>query len=242
MIHGKRILAIITARGGSKGIPGKNIRPLAGKPLIGWTIEAARQSQYVDRVIVSSDSAEILKTSRTFGADTPFVRPAHLATDLAKQEDALLHAMRFVEQEEGRGYDYMMLLIPTHPLRDAAEIDAVVEALAGNPKARSILTVVECQHHPLFANELSADRAMKDFIAPELRTKNRQELPTYYQLSASVCLIEWQHFIDHETVQTDETYAYVTSAERGLDIDNLMDFHLAEFYMRQRLAARNDAS
>jgi CMP-N,N'-diacetyllegionaminic acid synthase len=236
VIHGKRILAIITARGGSKGIPGKNIRPLAGKPLIGWTIEAARQSQYIDRVIVSSDSAEILDVSRQFGAETPFARPAYLATDLAKQEDALLHAMHFVEQEEGRGYDYMMLLIPTHPLRDAAEIDAVVETMAANPKARSVLTVIECQHHPLFSNKLPADRSMKDFIAPELRTKNRQELPTYYQLSASVCLIEWQHFIDHETVQTDDTYAHLTTVERGLDIDNLIDFDLAELYMHKRLA------
>ena len=235
MIRGKRILAIITARGGSKGLPGKNIRPLAEKPLIAWTIEAALQSKYVDRGIVSSDSPEILEVSRRFGADAPFVRPAHLATDLAKQEDALLHAMAFVEKEEGRPYDYMMLLTPTHPLRDSAEIDAVVEALADNPRARSILTVIECDRHPLFANKLPPDLSMKNFIAPELRTKNRQELPTYYQLAASVCLIEWDHFAQHETVQTDETYAYVTSPEKGLDIDSLRDFQLAELYMQRQL-------
>lgn len=231
MIRDKRILCLITARGGSKGLPGKNIRPLAGKPLIAWTIEAAKGSKYIDRVVVTTDSPEIMEVARQYGAETPFMRPAHLATDLAKQEDALLHAMAFVENEEGRPYEFMMLLTPTHPLRDAAEIDAVVEAMIDNANARSMLTVVECDRHPLFANTLPGDLSLKDFVRPELRTKNRQELPSYYQLSCSVCLIEWDHFVEHETVQTDDTYAFVTAPEKGQDIDNLRDFHLAELYM-----------
>lgn len=230
MIKGKRLLALITARGGSKGLPGKNIRPLQGKPLIGWTIEAARESHYVDRVIVSSDSQEILDVSRQFGADTPFVRPVELATDLARQEDAVLHAMGWIERHE-RAYDYLMLLAPTNPLRDAQEIDSVLEYFVEHPKARAVLTAIECAQSPLRSNTLPPDRCMKDFMPEELRLKNRQELPPYYWPSGSVCVIEWEYFKAQGSFYTPLTYAYISTARKSLDIDELADFLLAEMYL-----------
>jgi N-acylneuraminate cytidylyltransferase/CMP-N,N'-diacetyllegionaminic acid synthase len=227
VIDGKRILAIITARGGSKGLPGKNVRPLAGKPLIAWTVEAARGSRYVDRVIVSSDDEAILAAARAAGADTPFVRPAALATDTAKQEDALLHAMAWAESHDAP-FDYMMLLAPTNPLRDATEIDAVVEFVARHATARAAMTVVECEHTPLFANVLPPDRSLKDFVSDELKTKNRQELPQYYRICGSVCISEWAYFKEQQSFVAPSTFAFVTTRRGGLDIDHVEDFLMAE--------------
>ncbi len=232
MIGSKKILALVTARGGSKGLPGKNIRLLAGKPLITWTIDAALQSSYVDRVLVSTDSEEIKGISEVSGADVPFLRPKHLASDLAKQEDAILHAMDWCEQN-GMKYDYLMVLVPTSPLRDYHEIDAVVEMLEGHPSARAVYTVRECEHSPLHTNQLPSDNSMADFIPEDIKLKNRQELPTYYQLSGSICLSEWEWFRTQKTFLTSHTYAFVTNSRKGLDIDNLNDFLLAELYLKQ---------
>jgi CMP-N-acetylneuraminic acid synthetase len=224
-------LAIITARGGSKGLPGKNIRKLLGKPLIGWTVEAAKAARHVDKVVVSSDSEEILEVARQFGADTPLVRPAELAGDLAQQEDAVLHAMDQVEESDGK-YDRVMLLAPANPLRDAQEIDAVAEAFMAHSRAEAMMTVIPCEHSPLQANVLPEDGSLKDFIPADIRWKNRQELPRYYRISGSVCLSQWDHFREHRSFMTPLTYAYVTSPRRGLDIDTLSDFLLAEAYLR----------
>jgi CMP-N,N'-diacetyllegionaminic acid synthase len=230
MIQGKKVLALITARGGSKGLPGKNTRLLVGEPLIAWTIKAARSSSYVDRVLVSTDSDEIARIARIYGAEVPFLRPAHLATDLAKQEDAILHAMEWCESHDQK-YDYIMVLVPTTPLRDSAEIDLTLEMLSEHTIARAIFSVRECDHSPLHSNILPDDGSMNLFVADELKTKNRQELPTYYQLSGSVCLSDWDWFKSERSFLTSKTYAYITTARNGLDIDNLRDFYLAELYL-----------
>lgn len=230
MIGDKRVLVLITARGGSKGVPGKNIRPLCGKPLIHWTIEAAKQSAYVDRVLVSTDSEEIRRVAQLAGAEAPFLRPASLATDLAKQEDAILHAMEWCEAN-GQRYDYLMVLVPTTPLRDTAEINSTIEMLTGHAIARAIFTVRECDHSPLQANQLPPDGCMDGFVPEALKLKNRQELPTYFQLSGSVCLSEWDWYRAQKSFLTSHTYAYITTARKGLDIDNMSDFLLAELYM-----------
>lgn len=231
MIDGKSVLALLTARGGSKGVPGKNIKPLAGKPLIAWSVEAARGSRYVDRVLVSTDSDDIAAAAVSAGAEAPFRRPTELAGDLSKQEDAILHAMDWVERHD-RAYDILLVLTPTAPLRDAAEIDAATELLARHPLARAVFSVRRCDHSPLFANRLPADGSMAGFVPHDLRLKNRQELPTYYQLSGSVALAHWDHFKIEGSFLTSATYAYVTDSRKGLDIDTMADFLLAEIYMR----------
>jgi N-acylneuraminate cytidylyltransferase/CMP-N,N'-diacetyllegionaminic acid synthase len=231
MIGGRSVLVLVTARGGSKGVPKKNVRPLLGKPLIAWTIEAAKQSRYVDRVLVSTDSLEIKAVAEQAGADVPFLRPAGLADDLAKQEDAILHAMDWCETND-KAYDYMMVLVPTTPLRDTKEIDATLEMLFQHERAKAIFTVRECDHSPLQANILPSDACMDAFVPEHLKLKNRQELPTYYQLSGSVCLSEWGWFREQKSFLTPKTFAYLTDARRGLDIDSVRDFLLAEVYLR----------
>ena len=232
MINNKSILAIITARGGSKGVPGKNIKNLGGKPLIAWTIKAGKESKYIDRLITTSDSNEIIKVSVEYGSEAPFVRPSSLANDLSKQEDAITHAMEWVEKNDKR-YDYVLLLQPTSPFRDSDEINAVVELLESNSKARSIMVVKKSEKNPLMMNILPEDRSMKGFIPKELRLKNRQELPTYYNICGSTCIAEWDHFKEEGSFMTSEAYAYVTDEIRGVDIDTVEDFMLAEIYLTQ---------
>ena len=193
MIQGKSVLVLVAARGGSKGIPGKNVPQLLGKPLIIWTIEAACHSKYNDRILVSTDSVEIRDAAVSAGAEAPFMRPACMATDLARQGDAILHAMDWCEAND-RKYDYLMVLVPTTPLRDTSEIDATLEMLSTHQRARAIFTIMECDHSPLQANVLSLDGCMNGFVPEGLKLKNRQELPVHYQLSGSICLSELNWF------------------------------------------------
>ena len=230
MIGDKSVLTIITARGGSKGLPKKNIKVLHNKPLINWTIEAALNSQYIDKLIVSTDCPEIGRVSVDAGAEVPFLRPSELAMDTSKQEDAILHAMAWVKENE-KQYDYVMVLVPTTPLRPTREIDDVVNELLSNPDARAIFTVRECEHSPIQSNTLPKNNSMAGFVPEQYKLKNRQELPTYYQLSGSVCVSDWEWFESHKTFLTDKTFAYKTSAKNGLDIDSLADFLLAEVYL-----------
>jgi N-acylneuraminate cytidylyltransferase/CMP-N,N'-diacetyllegionaminic acid synthase len=234
MINGKSVLAIITARGGSKEVPGKNIKDLEGKPLIAWTIEAARRSKYVDRILVTTDSPKIIRVAVEAGAEAPFQRPAELSGDLAKQEDAISHAMDWVENDEHK-YDYVMILTPTHPLRSEEEMDAVCEELDGRPEARGILTLMKANSHPLFANTLPEDGCLANFVPEELKLKNRQELPDYYQISGSTVLCEWDYFREEGSLLGDRTYAHVTDAVTGHDINTRLDFLVAETLMRDRL-------
>ena len=230
MIGDKSLLTIITARGGSKGLPKKNIKVLHNKPLIKWTIDAALNSRYIDKLIVSTDCPEIRKISIDSGAEVPFLRPPEFATDTSKQEDAILHAMRWVKENE-KQYDYVMVLVPTTPLRPAKEIDDVTMEFFLNPDAKAIFTVRECEHSPIQSNTLPKSKSMSGFVPEQYKLKNRQELPTYYQLSGSVCISDWSWFERHQTFLTDKTYAFITSAKNGLDIDCLADFLLAEVYL-----------
>lgn len=233
MIDGKRVACIITARGGSKGVPRKNVRPVAGKPLIKWTIDAAADASSIDDVVVSSDDDEIL------GVAPPRAealrRPPELATDLARQEDAILHAMDHLEAT-GRKAGYIVLLAPTNPLRDAALVDEVVAFHVRHPKAKATLTVVECDHHPMRSNQLPADMSMADFMPKEIRWKQRQELPTYYRISGSVCVADWDYFRAEQTFLSDHTFAFPTKARAGLDIDTEIDLRLAEMYLSGAVA------
>lgn len=232
MIDGRRVLVVITARGGSKGVPRKNVRMVAGKPLLGWTVDAARGAQCVDDVVVSSDDDEILAVAAAHGARA-LRRPPELATDLAQQEDAILHAMDDVAVR-GATADLVVLLAPTNPLRDAALVDAVVGWHARHDAAKATLTVVESEHHPLRAGTLPNDRSMADFMPEAIKWKNRQELPTYYRISGSVCVADWDHFRKEKSFLTRETFAYPTDAASGIDIDSEIDLKIAELYLAQR--------
>ena len=228
MYKGQNILGLIPARGGSKGLPRKNIKPLLGKPLIAWTIEQALASKYLDRVVVSTDDKEIAEISKKYGAEIPFIRPKELAEDNAKGIDVVLHAIDWLMKNDRRKqYDLMMLLQPTSPLRKTEDIDKAIELLFLK-EVKAIVSVCEVEHHPLWANTLPKDRCMKNFIRQEIMDKNRQELPLFYRLNGAIYLAYCNYIKQCKSFIGKETFAYIMPKSRSADVDNKIDFKLAE--------------
>jgi len=233
MYKERTILGLIPARGGSKGLPGKNIRPLLGKPLIAWTIQQALASKYLDKVIVSTEDEGIAEISKQYSAKVPFMRPKELATDEAGGIDVVLHTIRWME-ENGKSYDFLMLLQPTSPLRTSEDIDNAIELLFSK-KAQTVISVCEVNHHPYCSNTLPEDGCMKDFIEPEVMNKNRQELPVFYRLNGAIYLAYWDYLKSQRSFFGKETFAYIMPKERSIDIDNEMDLKLAEILIEKEL-------
>lgn len=234
MFNGKRILAVIPARGGSKGLPGKNIRDLAGKPLIAWSIEAAFGSRYLDKVVVSTDSPEIAEAAGRFHAEVPFLRPAHLATDKAKSLEAIFHTIQWLESHR-ESHDIVMILQPTSPLRTTRDIDQAIE-LFFQKNASSIVSVCPCAHHPWWSNCLPEDGNMGNFLRPEVLGTNRQELPEFYRLNGSIYLADIHFLRENGSFYGNRTFAYVMPTQDSVDIDTLLDFKLAELLLTQKTA------
>lgn len=234
MIRSGRAVAVITARGGSKGVPGKNLRTVAGRSLVAWTVEAASRAVSVDLTVVTSDDERILEEASRSGADVVVLRPPELATDLAVQEDAVLHALAHIEPSHG-SVEYIVLLQPTNPLRASSDIDAVARRFESQPGADAMMTVAECEHSPLFASTLPADGSMADFVPDELKRKNRQELPVHYRINGSVCISSAAALQANRSFLGPGTYAFVVDRRVGLDIDTDLDLAVAEL-----LATRPD--
>lgn len=226
MSEGFQVLAIIPARGGSKGLPGKNILPLAGKPVVAWTIEAARQSRFIDRIIVSTDSPEIASVAEQHGAEIPFLRPAELAGDQAKSFDVLLHAIDW-QQQQGLSYDLVICLQPTSPLRNSEDIDRAIELYRARA-ADAVVSVCETDHHPWWSNTLPEDGSMTDFLRPEVLNSNRQELPAFYRLNGAIYLASPGYLKENGSFYGNGTFAYEMPKGRSVDIDDALDLQLAE--------------
>ncbi len=224
-------VAIIPARGGSVGIPRKNVRELCGKPLIYWTIAAAKQSDRVTRLIVSTDDDEIAAAARRYGAEVPFMRPPELATSDAKAVDVWHHALNWL-REHGEPAEESVWLHPTSPLREPRDINTAVDLLR-EKKADSVVSVCECEHPPLYANTLPEDLCMRDFIREDIKNANRQELPVYYRLNGSVYVIDVEYFSRSGYIIGENTYAYIMPKTRSVDIDDEIDFLLAETILRK---------
>lgn len=229
MYKGKRFLAIIPARGGSKGIKNKNIVNLKGKPLISYTIEEAKKSGIFDKIIVSTDSPEIAEISKKYGAEVPFLRPENLSTDTASTIDVILHALNyFIDNDEY--YDYFVLLQPTSPLRKAEDILNSVDLLF-EKDADSVVSVCEVEHSPLFSNTLPQDLSLSNFIRKDLRDKRRQDLPKYYRINGAIYISRVETFLKTKDFYEGKSYAYIMPIERSIDIDSIVDLKMAEILM-----------
>jgi CMP-N,N'-diacetyllegionaminic acid synthase len=222
MYKDKTFLAIIPARGGSKRLPRKNVLALSGKPLIAWSIEAATQSLYIDKVLVTSDDDEILLLSKEFGAET-LKRPEMLANDTATTFDAIKHAI-----ENTQNYDYIILLQPTSPLRTTKHIDEAIEFLEFK-NADAVVSVCEMEHTPLWSNTLPEDANMSAFLREDLKNKRGQDLPTYYRLNGAIYICKTQRFLKEETFFIkDKIFAYKMQKQNSIDVDEAIDLKLAE--------------
>jgi CMP-N,N'-diacetyllegionaminic acid synthase len=220
-------LAIITARGGSKGVTNKNIRPLAGKPTIAYSIAVGRGCRSIDAVLVTTDSPAIRDVALAHGAEAPFLRPPELATDEARQEDAILHAMQWTEQQ-GRRYDLMCLLEPTAPLRRPETLEKGFRLLVEQPKADAVFSVAPTSFSPVFCNTLRPDGTLRDFIKPQYLYANRQDVPDYYKLATTVTICRWEVFKRVQTFIMDTTLALPVDPIEAIDIDEPIDFFLVE--------------
>ena len=224
MISGKSVLAVITARGGSQGLPRKNVLPFRGTPLIAWTIEAAKASRLVDRVIVSSDDAEIIETATRFGCEAPFVRASALAGPEAASIDVVLDAL-----DRTPGHQVVLLLQPTSPLRTAQDIDGALEEM-GETGARSVVSVRPSQDHPWLTFGKDGQGRLTPYAeAPGGRSLRRQDLPEAWILNGAIYAAEVDWLRRERTfTRPGETALWPMPAERSIDIDTLEDFRLAE--------------
>lgn len=226
MINGKTVLAIIPARGGSKGVPRKNIRNLAGKPLIAWTIEAARASRYIDRLALSSDDPEIIQVARSWGCEVPFVRPAELARDDTPGMDPVLHALK-----ELPGYDYVVLLQPTSPLRTEEDIDGCI-ARCEEKLAPACVSVTEPAHHPQWMFTLGNAEILQPIS--EQRGVRRQDLPEVYALNGAVYVARVAWLFEAQNFLGEGTSGYVMPSSRSIDIDTEQDLAFAACLLQQQ--------
>lgn len=233
MYQNKKILALIPARGGSKGLPGKNIRMLADKPLIAWSIECARRCTYLDYVLVSTDDKKIADVARKFKAEVPFLRPAEYAQDNSPTIDVITHAMDFVSNTLGQQFELVLLLQPTSPLRSTEDIQEALKLLS-DKRARAIVSVCEMEHPPLWSNVLPPDKCMKDFLRPEVKNTRRQDYPTYYRLNGAIFLGDWDYIKANRGFLGEDTYAYVMPRDRSFDIDNELDLSIVEAIIKKR--------
>lgn len=227
MYKNKKILAIIPARAGSRRLAGKNIWLLAGKPLIAWSIEQALSSKYIDKVIVSTESAAIAAIARRYGAEVPFLRPKNLATDKAKSADVILHTMKWMEKE-CQAFDIVMLLQPTSPLRSCSDIDASIKWLFAR-NAYGVVSVCQSEHNPLWCNTLLENYSMEDFIKSGRTNKLKQKASSFYRLNGALYLSDWHYFKKQKNFFNAKTVAFIMPQERSVDIDTRLDFDFAEF-------------
>lgn len=232
MINGKSALAIIPARGGSKGLPGKNIRQLCGKPLIAWSIEIARKSRHVDVVLVTTDSPEIAEVARRYGAAVPFLRPSELATDRASTYDVIRHALAYYGSAEGRKFDYTVLLEPTSPLREDDDIDRMLETLetrAGEFDA--IVSVGEVTEHPSIMKRLAGDR-MEPFCPELIQTTRRQDNDSAYFPFGVAYIAKTRALLEENTFYTRRCTYFPIRRYQNYEIDDIYDFLCVESVMK----------
>jgi CMP-N,N'-diacetyllegionaminic acid synthase len=212
------VLALITARGGSKGLPRKNVLPAGGRPLIAWTIDAALESHCVSHVALSSDNDEIMQAAMQWGCAVPFRRPPSLASDSASSMDVILHAL-----DQLPGYDYIALLQPTSPLRTAADIDAAF-ALLTSSGANSCVSVCEAEQSPYWMYRVAQDGAMTPLLSDQPAATRRQDLPPVYVLNGAIYIARTEWLRHTKTFVDDACVAYPMPKERSIDIDTAEDF------------------
>jgi CMP-N,N'-diacetyllegionaminic acid synthase len=239
MINEKSVIAIIPARSGSKGLPGKNIKQLCGKPLIAWSIEAGLASKYIDVVVVSTDSQEIAAISREIGASVPFIRPPDLATDEATSFEVIKHALDYYEFELKTSFDYIILLEPTSPQRDWADIDRAVQELILNSKASAIVGVSKTQsQNPIFLVKMRNDHTLVDLGSLENGAVRRQDVEDVYFLDGSIYISETEVLLRRQSFYHSETVGCIFPKWKSIEIDDLDDFTMVEALMAKNFVKR----
>lgn len=229
MDKNKNILGVITARGGSKGIPGKNIKMLGDKPLIAYTIESAKKSKLITHLIVSTDDEKIADVAKKYGADVPFMRPKELAQDTTSHLPVIQHAIKFMEEKSGIVFDYVVIFQPTSPFRTAEDIDGTIQKLI-DTGADSAVSLVEFDKsmHPMKAKKLEGNKVWA-YCMEEVEGIRRQDIPTAYRRSGAVYAMKRDLLLKDNRLYGDFVVGYVVPKERSIDIDEPFDWIKAEY-------------
>lgn len=232
MYKDRTIIGIIPARGGSKGLPGKNIRPLCGKPLIAWSIEAGLQSELMDHVMVTTDDLEIAAVARKAGASVPFLRPPELADDRSPTFDAVKHALDHYRDRERREFDYVVLLEPTSPLRERGDIDAMIRRLVDNEdRFDSIVSIGEVHEHPSIMKKIEGD-SLSAYCEDLDRTTRRQDNPPAYFPYGVAYITRTSTLLAEKTFYPLRTTFFRIKRHQNYEIDDIYDFLAIENIMK----------
>ncbi len=228
------MIAIIPARGGSKGVPGKNIKEICGKPLIAWTIEAALKADCIDRVIVTTDDEAIAKVAKEYGAEVPFMRPAELSSDTASAIDVYIHATEFIMNETGDKLDKFMVLLPTVPLRTEKHIDEAYQQFLADG-ATTLISFAEAEVPASWYHKLNEKGRVENAgFGQGITMTNRQNNETYIIPNGAIYILDYELLKEKRTYYCDNTVAYIMSREDSIDIDYPIDFEFAKCLMEKK--------
>lgn len=225
-----KTIAIIPARSGSKGIINKNIREINGKPLLAYSIEAAKKSEIFDTIMVSTDSIEYSEIALKYGAEVPFLRSQKNSSDEASTRDCILEIFEEYKKREIR-FDRFMILQPTSPLRTATNI-IEAEKLYNEKKAKTVISVCEVDHSPLWCNNLNDNLSLNNFIKTD-DNQNRQVLRKFYRINGAIYLHDVKYYVENEYCFDKTSFAYIMKKEESVDIDDDIDFLLASILIKQ---------
>lgn len=228
MKNKKSILAIIPARAGSKGIKDKNIIDLNGKPLIAYSIESGLKSKYIDKVVVSTDGEEIARVAREYGAEVPFMRPEYLASDTSKTIDSVIHCIEELKRQ-GEEYDYVVLLQPTQPLRQSWHIDEAIELIIKKDE-EALVSVSKVKDHPILMRTVDENGYTINLLEGT-STKRRQEFPNFYKVNGAIYINKINKNLNSDTSLNDNKLAYIMDEKYDVDIDEMLDLHIAELLL-----------
>ena len=237
-----RLLAVIPARGGSKGVPRKNLREVGGKSLIVWTLETAKAASHLFAdIVVSTDDPEIAELARREGVDVPFLRPAELAGDRVPTLPVLQHAVAFLEERSGQRYDWVCLLQPTAPLRSVADLEAAV-ALATTPELEacdSVISVTRVEaHHPILMKKIENGRLLPYCLEEKEGTRRQDYDPPAYMRNGAIYLTRRDVLMERSSIWGERIRPLPMPAERSHSIDTEMDLKLADLLLRERESER----
>ena len=223
-----KVLFVITARGGSKGVPGKNIKILGGIPLVAYKIIAAKKCCYEKRIIVSTDDEEIARVSKEYGAEVPFMRPTELATDSAASVDVVLHTMNWVCENDKEKYDYVCLLEPSSPFASYKDLDKAIRCIVEN-NADTLLGMKEAEVSKNFVHSLDNKGGLSNFYYAirDLQSVRRQDQKKEYTMNGCMYIAKWDYFIENRMFHAENSVPYIMPEEVSIEIDTWLDFVIA---------------
>jgi len=226
------VIAIIPTRGGSKGLPGKNIKIMNGKPLIWYTINAAKNSRYIKKIIVSTDDNEIAKIAKRYDAEIPFMRPKELARDDSLAIDNYIYTIDKLNKEFNYSIGEFTILQPTSPLRTSLDIDNAIKIFK-EKKADSVISVSEAIHPPLWSKRIDEKGTLSNYFDIRIDNKNRQKIEKAYMPNGAIFIFKFSLLKEKYSYYSNKTYPYIMPIERSIDIDSKLDFEFAEYLMKK---------